>query len=486
MDFSTQFENKPSASDVLFTRLDTLPQRIVVPLLGMLGFLLWVRLFGFTWLFSVNMPFSDQWSFLSPLYDGFQWGDLPSAFFYQHGPHRQGLSFALMLPIYAISDWNVRLDSFIIALICILCGFLALRLRRKLVPGAPMLWDACLLLAFWGVNTFETIYITPNASHSIFPLFLVLTFANVWLWQSGWQRNSLLFTLIFVTIFTGFGLSIIPIVFILAVFQLVRKQWLDGLVLLIGLAITIAIFSLHYRFQVSAEGFQVLQPNPLNYLLFVISMFNYFFLFFLPRYTFSYFPIGVVFIGAVLGVSLTGIYQLVKQPKQNEEKNRFWETLLFLAGASLTYAGLTAYGRVQLGLNAANVSRYMALLLPAFAAVYFALLQVRERLNPLLLPLLLVVMCVRTVPETYLAYKNGVYYSSFKLCWFEGYQSQHKVTDANQLVEENDTRDVFQEKWLAYPERWDSLASQQAGPFDPEMDLTALEQWYPQPCAMLK
>ena len=79
--------------------LESWPPQIVHTILCAWGAFLIARLLVFTWAFAVNMPFSDQWAFLPILLDGFQWRDLPTAFFFQHGPPRLGLGLALSVPL---------------------------------------------------------------------------------------------------------------------------------------------------------------------------------------------------------------------------------------------------------------------------------------------------------------------------------------------------------------------------------------------------
>ena len=97
-----------SALRRLAQRLTALPSPMVAGLLSLVAALLSMRLLGLTWLLAVNVPFSDQWALLTRLYNGFQWSDAAIAFIWQHGPHRQGLNFSLVLPAYHFSDWNVR------------------------------------------------------------------------------------------------------------------------------------------------------------------------------------------------------------------------------------------------------------------------------------------------------------------------------------------------------------------------------------------
>jgi len=128
-------------------------------------------------LYQINVLTWDQWDFYNPLFNG---RDGWTLFSWQHGPHRQGLSFILTSWLMDITHWDTRWDSLWIAGLVSLSGLLAIRLKWKLT-GRLSLWDAWLPVLGLSMTQYETILITPNASHSVFPLTLLLLSANVWL-----------------------------------------------------------------------------------------------------------------------------------------------------------------------------------------------------------------------------------------------------------------------------------------------------------------
>jgi len=463
--------------------------RSVRLVLGGLGILLIARLLIFTWVFSVNIPFSDQWYLLAILFDGFQWSDIPAAFLWQNGPHRQGLSFALLVPLYEVTGWNVRLDSMVIAFTLIIAGGLALRLRRQLIPAPWTLWDAALLIAFWALNVFETIVVTPNNSHSIFPLVLVMLIANTWIAQPSWRRSALLIVLTMFAGFTGFGLSILPVLGLLLLLRLRRapRQWKKTGAELLGVTATLWLFLLQYRFIVAADNFQVLQSNPLDYLRFGIVMFNYFFQLYYPGVQATYYPIGLAFAVAVLWICIQTMRALLphRAPGVSNGNMPLLEVCLMLCGTTLAYVALTAYGRVQLGIDGANTPRYMALMLPAFCALHLWLHREVTDTKRIAALAVLLLLCVRLVPETYLAYDRTLYYANVKLCWFDSYRQSGDWQQAGEAVRQADGRRLFQPVWLGSPDQWGYLSAHRLGPFASNVAVSVLSDFEADPCEHL-
>lgn len=470
--------------------LDRMPSRWVHAVLWGLGLLLAGRLMGMTWLMAVDVPFSDQWSILRGLDDGFQGHDVWDAFRWQHGPHRQGLSFAFVLPAYHFSGWSVRLDSLLAAAEQLLAGLLMLRLRRQLAPGPWSLWDAILLLVVWGVCTFETVVVATNASHSIFPLLLLMLLANAWLWPLGAARLVALSLLILCLTFTGFGITAIPAL----VFVLLLQVWRcpgtargHALGLLVACGVSMALFLQDHVFVVAADGFETLRPNPLDYLHFVVAMFSHFLLMLHRVSRWILYPAGFVVLSGAVWVALLAVRRLAAPAVTSTDMptRRRYEVCLVLIGCSLTFALLTAYGRVQLGLDAATASRYTALLMPALAGMVLLMLGHRQRFAPVLLALL-VLFCVRLVPETRQAWLQSRYYASMKLCWVEQYRQGRDFDAASARVAALDGFKTFQEVWMGSAGSWQMLSEQGLGPFASGRAVPPFLRLYPRPCDVLQ
>jgi hypothetical protein len=468
--------------------LTALPPPVAAVMLWVLGTLLAMRLLGLTWLLAVNVPFSDQWALLTRLYNGFQWSDAAVAFIWQHGPHRQGLNFSLVLPAYHFSDWNVRLDSLWTACVQIVAGLLALRLRRRLLPAPWSVWDAVVLLAFWGVCTFETVIVAPNASHSLFPLGLLLLLLNVWLAPSGGIRMMLLAALVVCLGFTGFGLTALPALMLVALIDAWRgtaEQRSQAGVLLAAGVLTLTAFLYRYQFVVSADGFQVLRPDPTDYLRFMAAMLSHFLLIVQRDSPWWWYPAGALMLVGWFWVFLWGGRALLGSGTTTREEGRLWRVCIVLAGCSLVFALLTAYGRAQLGIGSAMASRYTALLLPGLLAIYLLMFRQRDRCGPALLAVL-VLFALRVVPETREAFLLGRYYAGMKLCWLEQYRTGGGVAAADVRVQALDARHQFQPGWLGRQVHWDLMAREGLGPLAPGAVQAPLLRLYPQPCDLLR
>lgn len=471
--------------------LEALSPQAVKLILLVLGALLAARLLGMTWLLSVNVPFSDQWALLTRLYNGFQWTDVPQAFFWQHGPHRQGLAFALALPAYHFSDWNVRVESIWMACVQLASGALALRLRRQLVLAPWSVWDALLLLSFWGVAGFETMWVAPNGSHSVFPLFLLMLLVNVWLWAPSGARTATIAALVVALGFTGFGLTALPVlglVFVVDAWRGPAPQRWHALALVTACLLTLAAFLVNYRFMVSAEGFQVFRPNPLDYLQFMAAMLSHFVLMVQRMSWWFLYPVGAAFLAAMLVVFGWGLKHLAVRATDADTlaSRRFWQVCVMLVGCSLVFALLTAYGRVQLGAQAAVASRYTVLTLPAVAAIWLVLFRYRQWTAPVLLALL-VLFLLRAVPETRLAYQQGRYHAAVKLCWLEQYRATGgRVAQADERLVQLYSLHAYQAGWMGRQKQWDLMERQRLGPLAPSAGPAPLLSLYPEPCGLLK
>lgn len=351
--------------------------RLAPAVVALLWLLLSANLAVFVALYQPNVLSWDQWDFYNPLFEGGNGWDL---FHYQHGPHRQGLGFVLTAVVMKLTHWDSRWDSLWIAGVLSLSALFALRLRWKL--AGRITWaDAWIPLLGLALTQYETVVVTPNVSHSIFPLLLVLLGANTWLAT----RKSLSYPasgLIAVALtFTGFGLFggiLLTVLLGVAVVRAaLRREAMRALWAATGLLIAIAgwvVFAHDYQFNPAVAGFRFPWTPLSDYARFVVLM--------------LFEPAG--FGGASSAhylagcwLALAGVAALVIAVvfwiRRRDESAERWEVVLLLLGAGWLFVANTAVGRVCLGVTAGMSSRYVSLIFPLWLGIYLAAAESRRR-----------------------------------------------------------------------------------------------------------
>ncbi len=85
------------------------------------------RSFDFIHNYSVNLLMSDQWDFLTPVFQG---DSLWAQFNWQHGPHRMGVGLWFTAWVLNLSHWNVNILAY--STLVILCACVPL---ATVIPG---------------------------------------------------------------------------------------------------------------------------------------------------------------------------------------------------------------------------------------------------------------------------------------------------------------------------------------------------------------
>jgi hypothetical protein len=315
--------------------------------------------------FQPNVMFMDQWDFFYALfYDGGWW----DRFIHQHGPVREGLGFVLSGWILEATDLDVRYDSLWIATLLVAATGLALRLKAKMA-GPIGIRDAWIPVLCLSLGQFETVLTTPNASHSVLPLMLILLAANVWLSPHPATRYPVAAALAFALTFTGFGLfagAVITALLAAAAVQHVRRReyrlaWLAAA----GLAGAIAgwvLFSYKYIFQTAVEGFRFPWTPWTDYLRFVALMLN------LPTWhtgaSGPHYRMGGVLAFVVVAAAIRIAWLWIRRRHQQDD------VLVLLMASGVLFIAMTAVGRIPLGVTGGEASRYLSLMMPVWLAVY--------------------------------------------------------------------------------------------------------------------
>jgi hypothetical protein len=350
-------------------RLCTLPAFAVAGVMAALG----ARFFLVISQYSVNVFFYDQWDFLTPFFR--HQPGIAELFFWQHGPHREGIGLIADRFLYPLTHWNARTDSFLIGGSIFAAMLLALLLKRKLY-GPLSYSDLAIPLIFLTLQQYEAVVSTPNPGYSGFPLLMMMLYCVALLGRNRWLRYSLVLALNFLLIYTGFGffMGVVTVgVFLLECYwswcQMTSVPFPQALTGLLVAVASVASFFVHYTFSPAADCFQVPRSHLLQYPGFMALMFS---AFVVPRHpSVSW---GMMLLGAaiLLGMAaVLGWHLLHLRRCAGPDPHLIGGVLL---GYSLLFSANAAIGRLCLGLRGAYTSRYVTLLIPAFLALYFYLL----------------------------------------------------------------------------------------------------------------
>jgi hypothetical protein len=353
-----------------------------------------VRLALTVWRYSVNLIFWDQWDFYTPLFNHDSWWRI---FTWQHGPHREGIGLVLDKFVLESTRWNSRAEALFMVAALLAAALLALRLKQMLFgspdsrgPGFTGLdyIDIAVPFLFLTFAQMEALVGEANPSYSAIPELLIGLYCLAWMLPKPGARYAAILVLNFLLIYTGFGffMGVVTIAVLLFELRLAFQRATESrtlpVVALLLAAASLASFFYHYRWDPAVPSFHFPDAHPLNYPWFIVLMMSYF----LGLRTVVLASVA----GSVLGLAALAIlvWHGVRLWR-NRGRNREWSapaqtiavdrTIVILLGFSLLFAGNAALGRVCLGMpQAAQISRYMGLLVPAYLAIYFHLLTWRK------------------------------------------------------------------------------------------------------------
>jgi len=351
-------------------------------LLGVAIALLCARLFLLIDRYSVNVLFWDQWDLFDAFFQDagawelFRWG---------HGPHRQGIAFLLTRALMDATAWNTRAEAFMIGALVVLAAALALWLRRRLF-GALTPMDVAIPLLVLTPAQYGIFVQTPNASHGAAPLLLLVALGCACTLRHRSARCAVLVVLDFLLVHTGFGIVAGAITPVLLVSECV-EAWRDeggraarwpAACIALSLA-SLGVFFVGYRFDPGLDDFAFPSPHARFY----------------PKYV-------ALMLANLLGVKGTGllptlagfaalaavlfaavVHGLWLFTRRGEARRRS-AAIAALAGFGLLFCAATAVGRVTLGLQAAQSTRYVPLVVPALLGLLLHLQTIRS-LRPRLL-----------------------------------------------------------------------------------------------------
>ncbi len=341
---------------------------------------------------SVNLLFWDQWE---PL---FAHASLWRIFTWQHGPHREGIGLVLDKFVLDWTHWSNRAEALLIVAAILAAASVAVWLKLRIF-GKLDYTDAVIPCLFLTLAPIDILIGVPNPSDSAFPELLIMLYCLAWTMREAVARYSLIIVLNFLLVYPGFGVFIGIVTLALLVLDIrrtvrvsSRRAALSGGAAL-GLAvISFASFFYQSKWAPGVHCFVFPDPHPINYPWFVSLMFSLF--------------IGIrrsLVLATVVGALLT-LLVVILFPRHGI---RLWRashwadldvTVVALLCFTLLFVINASVGRVCQGMPAAaQSSRYMGLLAPAFLAVYLHLLSWRVGIKKVLA---LGVFAVTVLPNT--------------------------------------------------------------------------------------
>lgn len=344
-----------------------------------------------------------------------------SLFFQQDAGMIQGPSYILTYWLAHITNFDARAEywhSFVYLALACWCLW---RILKKKYPLSIV--DMLVPLIIFTVRDHDTLFKNASASYGAFPIFLVMLFCYVSIWNWGWHRVIISGITLLFLLYSGYGYLALPACFLYLILEyfLVQSSSKKNYVLLlmiwlVGISavyLTNFDFSLlvdypkqtAYQFSVSQLGaygvhFFGYHMVRIPYLLQAQSDYVWFFL-----------------CAAAYG---GGIVMFLKR------KASFYFIPLICMTYTVLFVVANAFGRVSIGVSAAEAFRYEMHLIPFFIGVFFLLKQMKQRVwKVLVFCLFLSTMIYREfsyaliVPQGYPKNVVGVQ-KEFKICVQQG------------------------------------------------------------------
>jgi hypothetical protein len=229
--------------------------------------------------------------------------------------------------------------------------------------------------------------LTPNLAHSILPLFFTVMLANAWISPGLIPRVLGVGLFGALTLFTGYGSCGAPVTASLALLLWLRAgnvkmdaEQRPAILILALLGVAAVVFARGYHWDRGTPVWRFPMPNWWDYPRFCALMFTSLLgLRSVYAATLAHGPVAstmspfvqqvvsaaLVAVGAMLLALVVGAFLAAAVRMWRREASARAKAVWVLSGTSLLYAGLTAFGRLPITIQAAFMWRYLTLLTPA-------------------------------------------------------------------------------------------------------------------------
>jgi len=390
------------------------------------------RLFFIISQYAVNVFCWDQWDFNNATL--FEHHGLWQIFRWQHGPHRQGLGGVLEKLLEPLIRWNTRYESFGIGAIIVMAAVLALYLKKRMF-GRIGYEDMIIPLLFLTPVQYEGLISTPNPAHGPLPLLLMILYCLSWtvhrqLWRYCWVLITN-----FLLIYTGLGVfaGFLTPMLIAAAWprsdaDLRRRKHIANAFALLVSVLSVASFFIGYKLTTAAPCSSFPPQNPIRYVEFMAVMFANF-LGIKKSFLVAEVVGGGILLAVLVGLVLAAIELISANKAQREHK--------VITGALLAYCFLfclsAAFGRLCIGLDAAQGSRYTTYLILGFFGLYLCARSVRR--NGTRIALLCTVLVLALLSALRLHKSEMRSHAAEKRAWVSCYFARHTVQQCNSVTD---------------------------------------------------
>jgi hypothetical protein len=393
--------------------------RLAALLLVFVVLTLSVRLWRFVDRNAVNILFLDQWDYLRALFEN---RGVWAFFNTQHGPHREGIAAFVTTVLYTLTAWNVRAEAFAIVVIMIMASLAALSVSR-LTFLRWSFFDVWIPVVMLNTIAYEVYATTTNLAHPSLPVLLIFAFSCAAFIERMWLRTVTLCLIDSAAVFTGFGLFLgllVPAMFLIQFRQPKERRY--AAVGIVWTTAALFLFSRGYRFEPAVSCFRFPAGEVSEYFSFFAAMAAHP-LSILPQ-TLMGSSAGYVVAVAMLALSVAAFVQFARAPQQS-----CYRTLWILSGFSVLFGLNAAVGRLCLGREAAQATRYIPYMVPGLLAIYIALRTVAEgHFVGRLLLLAFVLMCIAGGFSMDPGLDAAVdYYRDGKSRWAACYLQRHEI-----------------------------------------------------------
>jgi len=317
--------------------------------------------------FTVEILYYQQLDFYDAYFQKLSWAQI---FRFQHGEHRLGVGGILQAIVLDASSWRNSAVSYSIVTVLLLAALSVLFLKRRM-SGRLEIIDGALPILFLTSNQYETIVIAPSLAAQALPLLLISVFPLILFVQRRSLCYLSLSVLAFLSIFTGYGyvigMVLVPILLLILIrsicFGPKSEAWYS-LAALGAVGLAFFDFARNLEWVTSVACFTFPHQPIFEYLIFIALM---------PAKFIGFSYLLMPRLALIVGFMLLGLTSYVLWARIRT----YWRSgeslslaIVLLIMFALTFDGLTAVGRVCLGLYASGSPRYMTLMIPLFGGLF--------------------------------------------------------------------------------------------------------------------